>query len=193
MVFKHYLKQAKLEESRSGTRRAPRRAYRRPMGLLFDGEYQVIEGRQLSEGGAMVIVPAVLARRWTAGRSGTLALILPEQLGSDAESSASADERAMVLRAVAIYQNPVPEGVAIGLKFSELPFQNRRMIRNYVAAKSADEVADGGRETHRLGGSADPSLAVGEREPGSQASGEASSSPQPTSFTRAKPPEANEA
>ncbi|HRK07810.1 MAG TPA: PilZ domain-containing protein [Pseudobdellovibrionaceae bacterium] len=191
MVFRHFVEQAKLEDSRSGTRRAPRRTYRRPMGLLFDGEYQVIEGRQLSEGGAMIVVPASLARRWTAGRSGTLALILPEQLGADTEGKANSDEGAMVLRAVAIYQNAVPEGVAIGLKFTELPFQHRRRIRNYVAAKSADEVAfetQGGRDAQR---------AASESEPLGDGASASSGGPSPASpigpsdhFTRAKPPQA---
>lgn len=165
------------------------------MGLLFDGEYQVIEGRQLSEGGAMIVVPASLARRWTAGRSGTLALILPEQLGADVEGKANSDERAMVLRAVAIYQNAVPEGVAIGLKFTELPFQHRRRIRNYVAAKSADEVAfesQGGRDAQRASSEAEPSAeaASAVRESGRE-SAAASAGRATEHFTRAKPPQAN--
>jgi hypothetical protein len=161
------------------------------MGLLFDGEYQVIEGRQLSEGGAMIVVPATLARRWTAGRSGTLTLILPEQLGAYADVKANSDEGAMVLRAVAIYQNAVPEGVAIGLKFSDLPFQHRRRIRNHVAAKSADEVAfepQGGREAQWSPSEGELRADGGSA---SRASGPASPSGTGEHFTRAKPPQAD--
>jgi len=159
------------------------------MGLLFDGEYQVIEGRQLSEGGAMIVVPATLARRWTAGRSGNLTLILPEQLGADADVNANSDEGAMVLRAVAIYQNAAPEGVAIGLKFSDLPFQHRRRIRNYVAAKSADEVAFERKREAQWSPSEGELRADGGS--ASRASGPASPSGTGEHFMRAKPPQAD--
>ena len=215
MVFRHELEEARLEEARSGTRRAPRRTYRRPMGLLFDGEYQVVEGRQLSEGGARIVVPESLARRWMAGRSGTLTLILPDQPGVDHEAQGQPHDRAMVVRAVAIYQSPVAEGVAMGVKFSDLPFHYRRMIRNYVAAKSADEVAfesqasrEGDRfapsmgspdqrmlgASHSVGKRAVGERAVGERATGERATGEriGTDSSSGSGFARVRLPQADE-
>lgn len=131
------------------SRRTPRRLYRRPVGILVGGRYEVPFGIQLSEGGLLIdTVDASGRERFTADELGvgqrlTVTMILPT--GSS-----------MVLRGSVIYHedsgsarpsgranaNNVAasaNGTAIAIKFDSVPLTQRREIRNYVSSKPVNE------------------------------------------------------
>lgn len=119
-----------------GGRRTPRRSYRRPVGILIRGRYEVLEGRSLSEGGVMVALmdgtdrrhlPRFSAEDLPVGARLTASIILPT--GS-----------VIVLRGEVIYhQGDEKVGHTVGIKFDGVPLHQRREIRNYVSSKKAGE------------------------------------------------------
>ena len=125
-----------VRAERASGRRSPRRIYRRPVGVLVAGRYQVLEGRNLSEGGVLIALPpkkkipkpdAFVAEDLAVGSSVAISLILP------AGSS-------IVLRGEIIY-GKVEEGsgYVFGIKFDTVALHHRREIRNYVSSKQAGE------------------------------------------------------
>ncbi len=117
-------------------RRAPRRLYRRPVGVMVRGHYVVLDGRSLSEGGVLV----ALGDR---GDHSTLSRMSLEELPVDAQLTVSMILPAgvtLVLRGRVIYhEGDHSSGHSIGIKFSLVPVHQRREIRNYVSSKQAGE------------------------------------------------------
>lgn len=116
-----------------GARRTPRRLYRRPMGLLVAGHYEVFEGRTLSEGGVSLQLhakgeknPKMKPEELPPGSHVAVTLILPS--GSS-----------FILRGEVVYHNDETAGHLVGIKFESVPLQQRREIRNYVSSKQAGE------------------------------------------------------
>lgn len=110
------------------SRRTPRRVYSRPIGVLNRGVYQVARGHQLSEGGMLISTTESLKVHERV----VVTLVMP---GGDN----------VVARGEIIYMNPGEGGRPhYGVKFTELPLPTRRLIRNYVAAKTQAEAESEG-------------------------------------------------
>lgn len=106
-----------------GLRRTPRRVFRRPLGVLCHGVYEVREAQQLSEGGLLFHS----GEAYDMHANVVVSLIIR---GSDCIS---------VIGTV-IYSLPTAEGVkAYGVRFSNISMTQRRLIRNYVSAKTLAE------------------------------------------------------
>lgn len=122
-------------EGGAARRRTPRRAYRRPVGVLVGGHYEVLEGRSLSEGGVSVLLG-------DAGR--TAPKLSLEELRSGARIAISIILPAgpvLVLRGEVVYrEGDAKLGHSIGIKFDVVPLHQRREIRNYVSSKQVGEV-----------------------------------------------------
>ena len=108
----------------SEARRTPRRVYFRPIGVLVHGKYGVQQALQLSEGGMLFQTRQNLE----VGNLIVATLILP-------------NGGCVVSRGEIIYLKPA-QGSSFhqyGVKFPSLPIQLRRLIRNYVTAKTEEE------------------------------------------------------
>ncbi len=106
-------------------RRSPRRVFRRPVGILVHGDYQVCKALQLGEGGMMAIIDADIA----SGTSVVATVFIPG--GGYA-----------LVQAVVLYRVDSGEGKAYGLKFENVPIAQKRFIRNYVSAKTQKEAEE---------------------------------------------------
>jgi c-di-GMP-binding flagellar brake protein YcgR len=118
---------------RRNVRRTPRRAYVRPVGILSHGSYEVQRGLQLSEGGMLF----QSAKDFKAKQQIVATLIIP-------------NGGTVVARGEVIYVNNVNNVNNVnktksggephyGIKFSGLSLQLRRLIRNFVSAKTQEE------------------------------------------------------
>jgi hypothetical protein len=117
--------QTNLTNQVSDSRRSPRRTFQRPVGLLVQGRYAVAEAAQISEGGMLILSSSELALKDLI----VVTLLLPD--GGHA-----------VARAEVLYRRkPTQPGgpAAFGLQFLNLPLMKKRIIRNYVAAKTQEE------------------------------------------------------
>lgn len=106
-------------------RRSPRRVFRRPVGILLHGNYQVCKALQLGEGGMMAIIDAEIPQ----GTKLVATVFLPG--GGYA-----------LLQAEILYGVDTPEGRSYGMKFEEVPLAQKRHIRNYVSAKTQKEAEE---------------------------------------------------
>lgn len=105
-------------------RRVPRREFRRKVGLLIGGKYNVNLASQIGEGGMMIFSHQPLE----IDQQIVIAFRLPES-----------DET--VVRATVRYfaEEVTAHGKCYGVEFDNLEFRVRRLIRTYVASKSEDE------------------------------------------------------
>ena len=103
-------------------RRSPRRVFRRPVGILVHGVYQVCKALQLGEGGMMAIIDADIAP----GTTLVATIFIPG--GGFA-----------LVRAQVLYGVKTAEGMGYGMKFEGVPLAQKRFIRNYVSAKTQKE------------------------------------------------------
>lgn len=104
-------------------RRTPRRAFTRPIGVLRRGEYRVSQSVQLSEGGMLISTRV----KMEAGDHIVITAII-----HGGES--------LVVTAEVLYETKSSlSGAQYGIKFIDLPLHQRRMIRNYVSAKTLEE------------------------------------------------------
>lgn len=105
------------------TVRSPRRQYDRPIGLLYRGAYFVCRGLQISESGMLVGVDLALEK----GDLVVLAVILPSG-------------HSVVTRGEILYARKLDSGEpAYGLRFVGIAVEDRRIVRNYVSAKTREE------------------------------------------------------
>lgn len=115
--------QSTLTSNITDSRRSPRRAFQRPIGILVQGEYTVAEAAQISEGGMLIVCEYELALKDLI----VVTVLLPD--GGHA-----------VARAEILYRRKADGGkAAFGLQFINLPMMKKRIIRNYVAAKTQEE------------------------------------------------------
>ena len=103
--------------------RAPRRVYRRPIGVLVHGHYEICDALLLSENGILFETLNVVA-------SGTLVLCTLIMPG----------DASVVVRAQINFVKKKGSSLRLGAEFLNVDLQTRRKIRNYVAAKTLDEV-----------------------------------------------------
>lgn len=111
------------------SRRTPRRVFERPIGVLHHGVYEVAQALQLSEGGMLFISE----EKRMIGEFIVVSLVMPTT-------------GCLVVRGEMIYERIHPEGgFQYGVKFTPLQLNQRRVVRNYVAAKTQEEAE---REAH---------------------------------------------
>lgn len=102
-------------------RRVPRRIYKKPIGLLYKGAYQVGLSHEIGEGGMLIESETEL-------KVEDLVLItfhVPGILNT-------------TCRAEVRYKSPSEERL-YGVEFLNLDFDVKRLIRKYVAQRSMDE------------------------------------------------------
>lgn len=102
-------------------RRVPRRVYKKPIGLLYLGEYQVGLSHELGEGGMLI----ESSRELSLGDLILVTFHVPGILNT-------------TCRAEIRYQAPDVEGI-YGIEFKNLDFDVKRLIRKYVAQRSMSE------------------------------------------------------
>ena len=107
-------------------RRFPRRRFRRPVGVLIDGNFYVCEGVEVSEGGIMVASTQEIPD----GKRMILTFFVP-----------GATE--CILRGESRYSTPPKSDGrrGVGIQFSNVKREQRRMIRDYISAKTQTEAA----------------------------------------------------
>lgn len=108
-----------------GRRRVPRRTFKAPVGVLIGGKYSVERAFQLGEGGMMIDCKG---QKLKAGTHTALNFFLPD--GSIVMVRG-------VVRAIIPPKDGDPE--RYGLEFLNLGFQNKRAIRNFVAAATRED------------------------------------------------------
>lgn len=108
-----------------GRRRVPRRTFNASVGVLTEGKYAVERCFQLGEGGMMI---ERTAGQLAVGQQLVVNFFLPE--GS-----------LVMVRGIVRVAIPAKEGQPgrYGLEYLNLGFQNKRAIRNFVAAATRED------------------------------------------------------
>lgn len=110
----------------SEARRTPRRVYNRAIGVLYNGQYNITQGLQISEGGMLFRSNQPIP---TKGQI-VVSVVLP-------------GGAVIVSRGEVIYERSDADGFRqFGVRFKDLPIQQRRVIRNYVTAKTQAEAEE---------------------------------------------------
>lgn len=112
-------------EGRAGTRKArrtPRRVFNRPIGILCQGAFSIVQATQLSEGGLGFLSEDA----FPANSKIVISLLLP-------------DGEVVVTRGEILPPHQDAEPGHCAAKFLGMSLQLRRLIRNYVTAKTAAE------------------------------------------------------
>jgi hypothetical protein len=111
------------QQSGIETRRSPRRVFNRVIGILQDGEYEVAQALQISEGGLAFATPLILRN----GARLVVTLMIPGGVG-------------VVLPGFVVNtREPVGKMNSYGIQFDTLDLHQRRLIRSYVSAKTQAE------------------------------------------------------
>lgn len=105
-------------------RKYPRRAFRRSVGVLFDGEYYVATSGEIGEGGISIVA----TKHFEMGRQIVMSFRIP---GGDFVS----------LRGEVRSSEADSSGVVHthGVLFSNIQFTHKRQIRSYVSARTESE------------------------------------------------------
>ena len=147
--FKVVRKTVQAETHLSESRRSPRRAYERPIGVLLHGTYNVFRALQLGEGGLSFTADKKMSVNPDSNGAVKDRLVISIILPGVAE--------AIVTQAEIAYENSVGhKGYNYGVQFIEMPLHVRRIIRNYVTAKTQEE-AERELEARIAGSTADKS------------------------------------
>lgn len=101
-------------------RKYPRKEFQRKIGILFSGEYQVVEGVEISEGGLSFKTDMVFA----SDRECVLTFKIPK---GDFIS----------LRGIIKHMTKNQGFMSVGVSFVQVPFSNKRQIRNFIADRAA--------------------------------------------------------
>ncbi|MCC6277629.1 MAG: PilZ domain-containing protein [Oligoflexia bacterium] len=105
-------------------RKFPRRQFRQSIGLLVKGGYHIVNGIEIGEGGMLIMSPQAL----TSSSHIVLNFFVPER-------------SFVTVTGEVLYSNAKPgaDGVSVGVRFINLPFEGKRMIRDYIAEKTSAE------------------------------------------------------
>jgi hypothetical protein len=103
-------------------RRFPRRRFRRPIGFLLDGKYQIVTGEEIGEGGISLFTSNPV-------RDGK-PILLTFALEGDLH----------IMRGVVRYSNTVSDGSVLGIAFDHISFKFKKLIRRYIGAKTEEEM-----------------------------------------------------
>lgn len=105
-------------------RRHPRRNLTRGVGVLCAGRYSVGQAHEISEGGMMFrVAPGAEGEPLKAGQSVVLSFQIPNR-------------DFVTLTAEILYK---VKDQSYGVKFLNISFERRRMIRDYISNKSIEE------------------------------------------------------
>lgn len=116
-------------------RRTPRRVFSRPIGVLHQGEYEVVLASQLSEGG----IGFFSSKKMASNDLVVISLVMP--------SGGVVVGRGQILQSKS--QEESRDGALhYGVKFIAMSLPLRRLIRNYVTAKTQAE-AEKEAESHK--------------------------------------------
>lgn len=120
-----------VDRSGVDSHRTPRRVYQRTIGLLRHGQYRLVQAVQLSEGGLLFKASDEdsddCSDEYKENDNVVVNLILPHA-------------GFVILRAVVVDELREESGSKqYGVRFAALSLQQRRQIRNYVAAKTQEE------------------------------------------------------
>lgn len=118
----------KITEAPAFRRRFPRRQFLRSVGLLEGGKYTMEYGVEIGEGGLLLESERKL-------RVGTHVVL---NLYINSGNFVSVTGEVLYLLPDAERQPGMAHG-AFGIKFNNLAFENKRMIRDYIAEKTLDE------------------------------------------------------
>lgn len=109
-------------------RRFPRRKFHRNVGYLYKGQYNVVECVQIGEGGMMVYSPHAHQK----GDCVVVSFMVP---GRDF----------IICRAMVQYPMQDQQGRTLyGMRFIDISFEYRRMLRDFISAKTEDEARQEG-------------------------------------------------
>jgi PilZ domain len=103
-------------------RRKPRRAFSAPVGVLCGGQFEVVRATQLSEGG----IGFTSKTPYQVSAKAVFSFLIP-------------DGGAVVVRGEIAQIDKHAGSIHYGVKFLSVNLQLRRVIRNYVAAKTEAE------------------------------------------------------
>ncbi|MDZ4677928.1 MAG: PilZ domain-containing protein [Oligoflexia bacterium] len=107
-------------------RRFPRRLFRHSVGLLAHAEYNIVHGIEVGEGGMLVESNGPIKN----ADHIVVNFYIPKK-------------GFVSVTGVVVYIKPANEkrGPAYGVQFNNLTFENKRMIRDYIADKTSEEVS----------------------------------------------------
>lgn len=114
-----------------GRRKYPRRQFKRPLGVLFDGKYRVAQGVELGEGGLSFrindkdFLKNLIVPEGEEGPMSMLGLVFKVPSGKTFTVC-----RAYV-RSLRLQKD---SGPIVGCQFIEVDFDHRREIRNFVTS-----------------------------------------------------------
>jgi c-di-GMP-binding flagellar brake protein YcgR len=125
---------ATVQPTGASRRRVPRRNYRRSVGILFHGQYEMCRSVEIGEGGMKI--QSVSPMRWMDH------LVITFNIPG---------ENLVCIRAEIRYEFKTnePTGNFYGIQFMNIDFKSKRKIRNYVAARTEKESLDLGTERDR--------------------------------------------
>lgn len=104
-------------------RRSPRRVFSRPIGVLCDGHYKLVQAIEISEGG----IRFVSETQFAPNEKVMFTIVIP--------GGASVIVRGLILR-----ESDGPNrSYMYGCQFNDLGLHQRRAIRSYVSAKTQEE------------------------------------------------------
>ncbi len=114
-------------EARKGLarRRYPRRFFHRRISILVGGSYFLGEGREIGEGGMLIEVSSSIKQ----GRYIVVNFIMPST-------------GFIVVKAEVRSIREAGDQFHIGLSFVNLPYNGRKGIREYIAAKTEEEAKE---------------------------------------------------
>lgn len=113
-----------MTENWISRRKSPRRLFHRKIGVLCGGDFEIHQARQIGEGGLLFLTDKSL----TQGTQVVVTFVVP-------------GHTTVVVRAEVRYSLTRKEDsvIGIGVQFINLPFENKRAIRHFVADKSEGE------------------------------------------------------
>jgi hypothetical protein len=105
-------------------RRFPRRQFKHSVGLLFLGKYHIVSGLEIGEGGMLFECPQALIQN----QHVVINFFVPER-------------SFVTVTGEVLYSKPegTEQKISVGVKFISLPFESKRMIRDYIAEKTSAE------------------------------------------------------
>ncbi len=118
----------------SAGRRTPRRPFQRSVGVLVGGHYEVLRGRQLSEGGMSLFL----------GEIGSQLPLQVEEVGVGKNICVTfvlPSGESLSLRGEVIYHDTESsQGLILGVKYVSVSLHQKRLIRAYVSSKKVGEM-----------------------------------------------------
>jgi hypothetical protein len=111
----------------SSKRRYPRRLYKKPVGILYQGRFWQATGEEIGEGGIGILSPENIPE----GAQVILSLFVPGGEMAVVRSTVRHNVKANT-----------GDQVPLGLQFVDFAFKYKKKIRDYIAAKTEAEAGN---------------------------------------------------